>query len=115
MHLFETDSLGAGNMFMTCEDQKKLEFFEKHTGHKSLQPGAQMLFRHKRKKMATVSILLNFSANYSCVILGMTVFHLWVRLEVGVEAYLYCTVTETFAIGFQNSIDQETVSFGGFC
>ena len=65
MHLFDSDFANAGNVFLACEDWRKLEVFEMH---KYVGPGAQMLFRHKPRKMDTPSLLLPWIGKCSCVV-----------------------------------------------
>ena len=43
---------------------EKLDFFEMYT---CLWPGAQLLFRHKWRKVTTTSLLLHFIDGYSCL------------------------------------------------
>ena len=47
-----------------AKTRENLELFEKHTSH---WPGAQIWFRHKWRKMVTVSVLLHFIDWYGCL------------------------------------------------
>ena len=53
MHVLVCGSAVARNVFLTCQDYKKVEKLEKLVMHTCLGPGAKVLFRHKRMKMAT--------------------------------------------------------------
>ena len=46
-------------------------------------------------------------------VIGMSFLHLCFRFYI--EVFSYCTLTETFAIGFQNWIGHEWIDFGVFC
>ena len=50
--------------FWPAKTRKILEFFEMHT---CLWPGAQIWFRHKRRKLVTASLLLHCIDWYSCL------------------------------------------------
>ena len=50
--------------FWPAKTRKNLELFEIHT---YLWPGAQIWFRHKRRKLVTASLLLLCIGGYSCV------------------------------------------------
>ena len=80
--------------------------------HTCLWPGAQILFRHKWRKLATASPLLHCNDTYSC--LGS-----WNEFFSGFQvlswSFLERNVTETFAIGVRNWFDHEWVIFGDFC
>ena len=44
--------------------------------------------------------------------IGMSFFHLLVRFSN--EVFSYCTLTEAFTIGFQNSFEHDWIDFGFF-
>ena len=46
-------------------------------------------------------------------VIGMSLFQLWFRFQI--EVFSYCSLTETFAIGFQMWFDHERIDFGVFC
>ena len=46
-------------------------------------------------------------------VIGMSFFQLCFRFWI--EVFSYCTLTETFAIGFQKWFDHEWIDFGVFC
>ena len=90
--------------------EKNLEVFEMHTCH---WPGAQIWFKHKWGKLVTASLLLDFIDWYSCLRYWNEFFQLWFRFYF--EVLSYCSLTETFAIGFQKWLDHEWIDFGVFC
>ena len=46
-------------------------------------------------------------------VIGMSFFQLCFMFEI--EAFSYCTLTETYAIGFQKPFDHEWIDYGVFC
>ena len=46
-------------------------------------------------------------------VIGMSFFQLCFRFQI--EVFSYCTLTETFAIGFQKLFDHKWVDYGFFC
>ena len=64
MHLLVGGPARAWDVFLAGDDWKKLEIFQMHT---CLWPGAQILFRHKWKNLATASLLLHCIDGYSCL------------------------------------------------
>ena len=46
-------------------------------------------------------------------VIGMSFLQLCFRFQI--EVFSYCTLTETFAIGFQKWFDHECIDFGVFC
>ena len=77
-------------------------------------PGAQMLFRHKWKIWYTASFLLRYIGEYSCVVYKNGFFSS-VGQVFWIEVFSYSSVTETFAIEFQNWFDHKCNDFGVFC
>ena len=91
---------------------RKLErtwIFELHSCFRS---GAQQLFKQKRKKLDTLLLYFIVLVNKVASLIGLSLFHLWVTFQVEVSSY--CTLAETFEIGFQNRFYLENNNFGGF-
>ena len=105
MQLLVCGPAGTWNVFLASGDQKKSELFEMHT---CLWPDSQILFRLKRKKLATASLLFFFSlTGIVASVVGMSFCHLCCRFKV--EVFSYCSFTETLALGFQNWFDHACV------
>ena len=81
-----------------------------HTCH---WPGHQLWFRYKWRKLVTPSILLHCIDGYSCHRYWIEFSQLCFKFHIEVSSY--CTLTETFAIGFQKRFDHDWVIFGAFC
>ena len=79
--------------FWPAKTRNNLNFFEMHT---CLRPGAQILFRHKWKKLASASFSLHCADWYSFPGYWNEFFYLCFRFWI--EVLSYCTFTETFAI-----------------
>ena len=90
--------------FWLAKTRKKLELFALHT---CLWPGAQMCFRQKWRKL--VRLLFNFIVLMGIVasFSGMVFFQLCFRFLI--VFFSYCTLTETFAIGFRNRFEHDCV------
>ena len=88
------------------ERLEKARNFEMHTCH---WPGAQLWFRHKWRKLVTASLLLICIDGYSCLRYGNEFVS--ALLQVKMEVFSYCTLTETFAIGIQNWFDHKWIHF----
>ena len=96
--------------FWSAKTRRNLELFEMHTW---LWPAAQICFRQKWWKLVTASLLLLFIDGCSCL-------HYWNEFFSAVFhvlewSFSYCTMTETFAIGFQKWFDHECIDYGNFC
>ena len=96
--------------FWPGKTRKNLEVFEMHT---YLWPGAQIWFRHKRKKLIAAFLLLHFIGGYGCLRYWNEFFQLCFMFSI--EVFSYCALTETYAIGFQKWFDQQWIDFGVFC
>ena len=106
MHLL----VGVSEMcFWPAKTRKNLELFEMQTCH---WPVAQIWFRHKWGKLVTASLLLGCIDWYSCLRYWNEFFQLWFRFYI--EVFSYCTLTETFAIGFQKWFEHEWIDFAFF-
>ena len=104
-------ALGVPEMcFWPGKTRKSLEVFEMHT---YLWPGAQIWFRHKRKKLIAAFLLLHFIGGHSCLRYWNEFFQLCFMFSI--EVFSYCALTETYAIGFQKWFDHEWIDFGVFC
>ena len=92
--------------FWPANTRRKLDFFEMHT---CLWTGAQIWFRHKRRKLVTASHLLHCIDGYSCL-------RYWNEFFSAVFQVLdWISLVLRFAIGFQKWFDHEWNYFGIFC
>ena len=75
----------------------------------------QNWFWHKWRKRVGLQLLFHFIVlkGIKASVLGMKIFMLCFRFQI--EVFSYCTLTETFAIGFQKWFDHEWIDFGVFC
>ena len=93
--------------FWPAKARKNLDLFEMHTFH---WPGGQVWFGHTWKNLVTASLLLHCYDVYSCLRYSNEFYLLCFWFYVDVSSY--CTLTETFAIGFQTWFDHECVFWG---
>ena len=96
--------------FWPAKTRKNLEHFQMHT---CLWTGAQIWFRHKWRNVVTAFFLLHCIDGFSYRCYWNEFFQLCFMFEI--EVFSYCTLTETFAIGFQKWFDHEWTDFGFFC
>ena len=111
MHMLVAGPARAKNVTLAFKIQKKnLEVFEMQT---CFSDGPQMLLTHKSKNWDTASIYFIVLVNKVALFVGMSFLYLCVRFYVNV--LLYCIVTETFAVGFENWSDHQRIILGVFC
>ena len=102
MHLLVSGPARDRNVFLACKDKKTIEFI--WDAYLSLNWCSNVV-QTWMKERDTASIWHNLLVYVVALIIGMSFFQLWVRFWV--EIFSYCSVMQTFKIGFWNFFDQE--------